>query len=172
MCHFTDKPGKSVIILSSLHHTPEIENNGKPEMVNYYNQTKSGVDTLDQLVRFYSVKRKSLRWPVTIFYNLLDIIAYNSFVIYSMKYPEKLQNNKWRARKNFLIDLSKEILSEIKPCTENNQRHYQDSPIPKRSRLRCTVCPRDKDIKTYSKCAKCVKAMCKTHMENVCADCL
>ena len=40
-----------------------------------YKETKAGVDTLDQVVRFYTTKRRSKRWPVVIFYNIMDIAA-------------------------------------------------------------------------------------------------
>ena len=70
LVRYSDKPGKYVILLSSQHQTGYVEDNGKPEIVNVYNETKAGVDTLDQLVRFYTTKRKRNRWPVTIFYNI------------------------------------------------------------------------------------------------------
>lgn len=171
LCHFTDKPGKSVILLSSLHHGPNIDDNGKPDIVNYYNETKAGVDTLDQIVRFFTVRRKSLRWPMTIFYNLLDIVGYNSFIIHSMKYPECVQKNKWRARKNYLIELAKEILSEIKPMKENEPKTQNDDSLSEYKRRRCSICPREKDTKTTGKCGKCSKAMCPKHMSYICSDC-
>lgn len=79
LIRYSDKKGKSVLLLSSLHSNEELAGNLKPEIVNYYNSTKAGVDILDQLIRFYSARRKSNRWPVTLFYNMIDICGYNAF---------------------------------------------------------------------------------------------
>ena len=45
----------------------------KPEIVMKYNATKGGVDTLDQMAHSFSTKRKSRRWPMVYFYNILDL---------------------------------------------------------------------------------------------------
>ena len=37
-----------------------------------YNATKGGVDNLDKLVSAYSCKRRTLRWPLVIFFDILD----------------------------------------------------------------------------------------------------
>ena len=42
---------KAVILMSSIHITTEVDEQSeiaKPEIINYYSQTKSGVDTMDQ----------------------------------------------------------------------------------------------------------------------------
>ena len=88
------------MLLSSQHQTGIIEENGKPEIVNAYNQTKAGVDTLDQLIKFYTTKRRSKRWSVVIFYNMLDISAYNAFVLFTSKYKDYLAKYKTRSKKN------------------------------------------------------------------------
>ena len=76
------KQSKSVNILSTLHKDVVIpEHNNpkcKPETVLFYNQTKVGVNVLDQMSRLYSVKAASRRWPVHIFYNIIDMALINS----------------------------------------------------------------------------------------------
>jgi hypothetical protein len=47
-----------------------------------YNATKRGVDNLDKLVTGNSCKRRTLQWPLVIFFNILDILAYKAFVIW------------------------------------------------------------------------------------------
>ena len=54
----------------------------KPEIITYYNETKSGVDVLDKLVCTYSCKLASSRWTVVFFLNMLDIAAYNALVLW------------------------------------------------------------------------------------------
>ena len=53
-----------------------------------YNATKGGVDSLDELVTGYSCKRRTLRWTLVIFFNILDIFAYNAFVIWMPLNPD------------------------------------------------------------------------------------
>jgi len=52
-------------------------------MIVDYNETKGAVDTLDQLVGIYTCKRKTSRWPMIVFYNLLDISAYNAYILWT-----------------------------------------------------------------------------------------
>ena len=53
---------KKIVLLSTLHHTPEIVGETKkPEIIQFYNGTKTGVDTLDQMIRNYTCKRRTNR---------------------------------------------------------------------------------------------------------------
>ena len=55
----------------------------KPETVFFYNQTKVGMDVLDQMSRLYSMKAARRKWPVHIFYDVIDMALINSWVIYT-----------------------------------------------------------------------------------------
>jgi len=59
----------AVILMSTQHHSNKVstEDHRKPEIIQYYNETKSGVDILDKLVRTYSCKRATARWTVAFF---------------------------------------------------------------------------------------------------------
>ena len=48
------KKKKNVLLLSSMHSLPSLENSGKPEIIEFYNSTKGGVDALDQMCAIYS----------------------------------------------------------------------------------------------------------------------
>ena len=67
---YVPKRNRSVILLSSMHHSGDIDvtKANKPDIVLYYNETKGGVDTLDQLVHEYPCKRKTTRWPFALFH--------------------------------------------------------------------------------------------------------
>ncbi|XP_037941698.1 piggyBac transposable element-derived protein 4-like [Teleopsis dalmanni] len=59
---YVPKRYKIVTLLSTLHHNGKIlEEHSKkiPEVIKYYNLSKGGVDTMDQMVRTYSCKRKT-----------------------------------------------------------------------------------------------------------------
>lgn len=79
------KPKKNVIILSSMH--PDIsvgsDEKQKPETIDFYNSTKYGVDVVDQMTRKYTVKAGSRRWPMQVFYNVLDLAAINAWILFN-----------------------------------------------------------------------------------------
>ena len=56
---YCSKTNRVVNMLSTMHSQPEIEStlNQKPNIIQFYNKTKDGVDTLDRMVRSYSTKR-------------------------------------------------------------------------------------------------------------------
>ena len=53
-----------------------------PEVINFYNMTKGGVDCADQMIETYSSKFATRRWPIALFCNLLDIAALNAYVLF------------------------------------------------------------------------------------------
>ena len=169
ICRYSEKPGKYVLLLSSQHQLGLIEENNKPEIVNSYNASKAGVDTLDQLVRFYTTKRRSKRWPVVLFYNMVDIAAYNAYVLFCLKYPEFLKKYKSRARRNFIKRLTEEI-------DENYVENVEEPPITQlkhpTAKGRCTICARSRDRKSKKTCHKCDDYICVDHYVNVCMNCL
>ncbi|XP_051984398.1 piggyBac transposable element-derived protein 4-like isoform X3 [Xyrauchen texanus] len=62
MVSYVPKKGKAVVLLSTMHDDKAVDDNSvsfkkKPEMIKYYNKTKGGVDTMDQMVRTYSCKQ-------------------------------------------------------------------------------------------------------------------
>ena len=69
------KPRKNVCILSTVHTGVGTFSGAKskPESVTYYSNTKYGVDVLDQMARAYSVKGGTRRWPMVVFYNILNL---------------------------------------------------------------------------------------------------
>lgn len=57
---------KAISIISSLYRSMKIGKGkkGKPESITYYNNTKYGVDTLEQMCRLYSTKSGTRRWSI------------------------------------------------------------------------------------------------------------
>lgn len=66
---YVPKKNKAVILLSSMQHDMRVseETHKKPKIILYYNETKGGVDRMDQMVQSYSCKRKINRWPMPFF---------------------------------------------------------------------------------------------------------
>lgn len=50
----------------------------------FYNSTQDGIDMLDQKCSIYSTSRRTQRWPMAIFYRMLDISAANAYIINKM----------------------------------------------------------------------------------------
>jgi len=69
------KPTKTVVVLSTLHKGAACQTDGKrkPEAVLYYNENKCGVDMLDSMCRQTTTKAGRRRWPLAVFWNILDI---------------------------------------------------------------------------------------------------
>jgi hypothetical protein len=60
----------------------------KPEIILYYNSTKAGVDQMDQMLSKYTTKRRTSRWPLAFFYNILDIAALAAYIIFTEHNPQ------------------------------------------------------------------------------------
>ena len=59
----------------------------KPDIILFYNSTKGGVDTIDQMCRHYTAKPETRRWPMAVFYAMLNIEALNAYVIWTEANP-------------------------------------------------------------------------------------
>lgn len=173
MVSYVPKRNKSVILLSSQHKDNERqpEPPHKPEMILHYNVNKAGVDTLDQLVRTYSTKRKCRRWPVTLFENIIDIAAYNAFVLFISVHPQ-FGNNSPHRRRKFLLQLAKGLLPE--EAHEGPQDNAQPPPPPagaQRTRRRCHSCPYRRHRKSKLVCSQCDNPVCGEHSYLICNNC-
>ena len=164
--HWSDK--KDVFVLSSFHgngvqnvqrHSEEVS---KPDMICQYNTYMGGVDTCDQYMSYYSLKRKSLKWWKKVFFRLVEMAIVNAMCVYFMKNPELAK--KRSAHKKFrellvhalvqpLLDRKSDDLVEtrgrpdvsIQPVSRRNisdivrltGKHFATKKTPRR---KCTVC--------------------------------
>ena len=87
----------------------------KQESVTFYNKTKSGVDIADQMTQQYTVKAGTRRWPVSVFYNSLELAFINAYVL------NKKKTGDATLRKSFMFQLA----------TELREAHIQERPLPK-----------------------------------------
>ena len=102
---------KVVLLLSTLHHDDAIRNiDGvvKPDIIHFYNRTKSGVDTMDEMVASFRCYRRSARWPFVLFCNFLDISAINAYVILAYNSQRIAMNQ--NSRRPFLLELGKALV--------------------------------------------------------------
>ena len=84
---YIPKKKRVVRLLSSQFIDDSIDDGEKkkPLLILEYNRTKGGVDTVDKMIREYSCSRKTHRWPMRLFTNMLDLAALNSYIIFTEK---------------------------------------------------------------------------------------
>lgn len=191
---YVPKKNSAVILLSTEHNNDDVsgeETDYKPDIILHYNKTKGAVDTTDKLAKEYTTHRKSNRWPMVIFFHLLDIGGINAYKLWMLK------NSDWNSnhldnRRMFLLELGKELIrnniirryehdkslnSNIKQhmitvLPELNERNELPPPIIRRPQ-RCYLCNRNKDRKSRKFCIRCNQYVCAEHSKNktVCCKC-
>ena len=79
---YCPKTNRVANIHSTMHSQPEIESTSdqKPGIILFHNKTKGGVGTLDRMLRSYFIKRMTRRWPLVLFYNMIDVSTINAFM--------------------------------------------------------------------------------------------
>lgn len=165
------KKHKVVIVLSSQHRQPSVSGTppNKPDVILYYNATKGGVDCIDERVGTYTGRYKTRRWHVRVFSNLIDIVAFNSYILYCDVFPNYHKNLNHR-RRMFLLDLGMSLSESYrKKRTEPQVTHSLSSSSALRGR--CQLCARANDKKTQTKCVKCDKFICRDHSRFTCSNC-
>ena len=68
----------------------------------FYNETKGGIDTVDQMLDYYSCRASTKRWSMTVFFMLLDVAALNSWVVMTSK-PSPFGDGRHGGRRAFLM---------------------------------------------------------------------
>ena len=194
MVSYVPKKGKAVIMLSTMHHKKAIDEGSSIKIrgntVQYYNGTKAGVDTFDQLIHTYSCKWEAKRWPVVMWYNLLDVAAQNAFIVFSTQNSE-FEVGKTHKQRLFLRNLAEElvipqmrrrlkvttnlhstILVAMERCgfrREENVETVSETLVTKQKR--CHYCLSKKDRKSAMVCKKCNKNVCKDYSYIICNNC-
>ncbi|KAL7866079.1 hypothetical protein SRHO_G00113260 [Serrasalmus rhombeus] len=77
---YCPKRNKNVLVMSTMHKDASLSTREdmKPQMILDYNSMKGGVDNLDKVTATYSCQRTTARWPLVLFYNIVDVSAYNA----------------------------------------------------------------------------------------------
>ncbi|XP_070790517.1 piggyBac transposable element-derived protein 4 [Pituophis catenifer annectens] len=77
------KKNRTVCLVSLMHHNEYTDpDSNKPEIISY-NSNKGDIDSLDKKCAIYSRGRRTRRWPMAIFFRILDISSVNSFILYN-----------------------------------------------------------------------------------------
>ncbi|XP_030629171.1 uncharacterized protein LOC115811199 isoform X1 [Chanos chanos] len=167
------KPKRNVCILSTMHQTVSTDNGAKklPETLSHYNSTKAGVDDMDNMARLYSVNGGKCRWPVAVFYNILDLAAINAHVLY------KQCMNVTISRRKFILELVKELCAHHKMARATGaiarKRLLPETPSPPAKRRQCQIgrCSGNKTCDICQTCKRLVCGKCSKNAPKLCSEC-
>ncbi|KAL3972591.1 conserved oligomeric Golgi complex subunit 5 [Sarotherodon galilaeus] len=97
---YVPRRSRNVLLLSTKHRIPGVSDDPKrnPTIIKDYNKCKGGVDKLDQAVGTYSCRRRTSRWPLALFHNLIDVSLYNGYVLWTAVDPAWQQGKPYRRR--------------------------------------------------------------------------
>lgn len=149
---YKQKKNKCVNLLSSKHNEPVIGEKNKPEVIHYYNSTKGGVDVLDRMCTVYSCSRKTNRWPLCLFYGMLNLAVINSFIMFKARggtlerrhFMHQLAAElvmPWSRHRLQFPTVSRSIKNTISMCFKVpflEEEEQQQRPPGKK---RCALCP-------------------------------
>ncbi|KAK7140748.1 hypothetical protein R3I94_013126 [Phoxinus phoxinus] len=180
---YCPKKGETVLLLSTLHRDASVSSRDdkKPTIILDYNKSK-GVDNLEKMVATYTCKRKTVRWPMVLFFNMLDVSALNSYVLWTDARPEWHSGKSFR-RRLFLEELGKALVGPLmearqplqplphtpvlnkgrRPLELEDEASTSHTEAAPRKRMRCFLCPREKDRKTSLMCRTCTNPICRSH---------
>lgn len=183
---YAPKKNKAVILLSTMHCDAAIDPvTNKPDIIMDYNSCKGGVDTVDKMCGTYSVLRRTRRWPLVLFFQLVNIAGINSQILYNAIHIEDGHKYRRIFLKELAISLMKPHLSEratLRTLPSDIQRFLnkykppqeeQEEEPPAKIRGRCFCCGRQKNRVTTISCHTCRKPVCKEHAIIIitCPDC-
>nr|XP_023027101.1 piggyBac transposable element-derived protein 4-like [Leptinotarsa decemlineata] len=181
---YLPKKNKNILLVSSYHKEDEIDestnNLNKPVMIRDYNKTKGGVDTVDKLCASYNCARGTRRWPMVVFYLMLNKGGINSQVIFCANNPTINI-----LRRNFLRDLANDLIKPhlaARACLTGLPRilklRLQEITGVESTAVevnippgRCEECGWRKNRKTRFFCYLRRKYICLEHVTSLCSGC-
>lgn len=156
------KKGKVVNVLSSMHSLENVPQDGsrKATVIEFYNNTKFGVDRVDQMCRLYSTKAGGRRWPVHVFSNMLDIAGINAHTVYRLASGKEIQ------RRQFLLNICQLLAANfVAQATIPPHVPGPDAAGVLEKRVYCQLCKKNK---TRASCVKCSRPVCGTCSKPAC----
>lgn len=176
------KKNKNILIISSFHREGVIDEStgdAQKPIITFYNTTKCGVD-VNKMISSYSVARNTRRWPLVIFYGMLNLAGINAFIIHrSNNEPESQINRRLFlkqlglelvkvniAKRATMLNLPRNIRQTAAKFAGVNMVPPQDPPPNKRGY--CKYC---KKRQTRYFCKFCKSLLCMEHITACCGEC-
>ena len=163
---YKSEPKVKVLLLSTKHTGVRIEDNYKrvPEIIAFYNKTKYGVD---QMARKYSMKARSFRWPLQVFFNIFDLAAINAWILYKERTRSKI------SRKKFIFCLAEELTGENKEniCQRSDASFLSPSTSEVRKSCQVDYCKKNRSNNYSLYCKKIICGKCRNNIQYICKKC-
>ena len=163
------KTSKSVLLLSSLHEDVQVHMNEnpkkKPETVMFYNHNKVAIDVVDQMLRKYSTRTASRRWPLHVLFNIIDMALSNSWIIYKNVCRSSI------SRRLFIQRVSEELTGHTPRDTHASVARavtMNDGDGNGRKTCSTKLCHKNR---TTDKCNLCRKPVCGKCSVKLCPSC-
>ena len=142
----------------------------KPGTILFYNKTKAGVDVIDQMTRKYSVKAASRRWPIHVFYNVIDLALINSWILFKDICKSNI------SRRKFIQRVVEELTgstpdydtgSRLNATKRRNATETDKSPEKKRKTCAISKC-RNRTMDSCKLPRNIVREMCLKALSEMC----
>ena len=79
----------------------------RPHVISDYNAFMGGVDLADQVMCYYSIGRKSMKWQRRVLWRMLDHVITNAYIIYSANNSNSLERIQTRVK--FHLQLANDL---------------------------------------------------------------
>ena len=149
---------------------------------------------MDHLTTIVSCRRKTNRWPMVLFFNMIDVAGVAEFIIWISLNPDWSVNDRQGRRRKLLKQLGQELTNDyIQVCLQTQSylksnvrntmkmiRKLDDLPQPapatkNRPWKHCRLCPTHIAKKTPGVSNICNRTVCPAHSSKVvmftCVDC-
>lgn len=151
----------------------------KPEMVAEYNKSMGGIDHMDQLLAYYPIERKCMKWYRKVAIHIFHLILTNSYILFRRDNPSS-KMSLYDFRLNLVKSLtapafpSPSAPSNIPPVPSNPL--FVPSPGPSSQTTTVLHAPRqrplnDKNKRLFRRCVVCLKSGKRKESSYYCPDC-
>ncbi|KAI4827270.1 hypothetical protein KUCAC02_030679 [Chaenocephalus aceratus] len=145
-------------------------------------EASESTEDASEVVATYSCRRRTNRWPLALFHNLVDISHYNAYVLWTSIEPSWQQQKPYR-RRRFIEEVGEMLVT---PHIKKRGRLPRSSAAAtmvsdlqgaaagssliseQKSRRQCRFCM---DRRVCRTCCKCGKFICKDHSLSICSPC-
>lgn len=112
-------------------------------------------------------KSGSRRWPLQVFFNILDLAAINAWILYTETTGENI------SRKEFLFQLAEELSTKYDDPSELENFNLSKSPESSNKRKTCQIglCNDNKTVNICVGCRKYVCGKCTLKKVSICKNC-
>lgn len=154
---------KPVVMITTKYNVKEtvrINDKTLPLVISEYNLYMGGVDRFDQMIKYYSMKRKTNRWTQRFTVHILELLMHNGFVLYL-----KFFKGKKLSHYDFVEKIIKYFLSLVDLVAVNdeniiNKKHHLPIKALKRSNCKRCYSSGNKRCTSFYKCEKCDIYLC------------